>query len=203
MTRFADTAHCTDWKHRDFVTPPGSGLGCDFSGSVVELGEGVKNVAKGDRVAGFVHGGIWAGVGSFAEYVKIESTLVWKVPDNVDAEEAAALGGIAAHSAFLSLYNRLGLNRPDNPVKEATPLLIWGGSSSVGLCTSLSLQLRSVAASLMSSFSSADAIQLAKLSGYTVVATSSPKNFELLKSFGADATYDCTDCSRHPLRCLG
>ena len=33
-------------------------------------------------------------------------------------------------------------------------------------------------------------IQLAKLSGLTVLATSSPHNFELLKSLGADETFD-------------
>lgn len=36
-----------------------------------------------------------------------------------------------------------------------------------------------------------DAIQLAKLSGYTVVTTASSKNFDLVKSFGADAVYSC------------
>lgn len=150
----------------------------------------MTNVARGDRVAGFVHGGKEAGTGSFAEYVKIESTLVWKVPDNIDAEQAAALGGIAPHTAFQALYARLGLSRPDRPTKEATPFLVWGGSSSVGLCA-YSLALPSSQRNLPVVLPT-DAIQLLKLSGYTVIATSSPKNFDLLKSFGADATYDCT-----------
>lgn len=34
------------------------------------------------------------------------------------------------------------------------------------------------------------AIQLAKLAGYKVVSTSSPRNFELVKSFGADVVID-------------
>ena len=34
------------------------------------------------------------------------------------------------------------------------------------------------------------AIQLAKIAGYRVVTTASPRNFELLKSYGADAVFD-------------
>lgn len=36
-----------------------------------------------------------------------------------------------------------------------------------------------------------DAVQLAKLAGYTVIATASPKNEALIKSLGADAVYPC------------
>lgn len=43
----------TDWKHRDYVSVPGSGLGCDFAGIVTEVAsEGVTNVKVGDKVAG-------------------------------------------------------------------------------------------------------------------------------------------------------
>lgn len=43
-----------------------------------------------------------------------------------------------------------------------------------------------------------DVIQLAKSSGYEVIATASPKNFDLLKSYGASAVYACQWC--HPIR---
>lgn len=36
-----------------------------------------------------------------------------------------------------------------------------------------------------------DAVQLLKAAGYTAVATASPKNFDLVKEFGASAVYDC------------
>merc|ERR1712093_909980 len=61
----------TDYKHRDFLAPEGSWLGCDYMGVVSKLGEGVTNVKEGDRVAGFVHGGAWEGEG-WAEPV-----LIW------------------------------------------------------------------------------------------------------------------------------
>lgn len=37
------------------------------------------------------------------------------------------------------------------------------------------------------------AVQLAKLSNFTVIATASPKNHELLKSFGASHCFDYRD----------
>lgn len=161
----------TDWKHRDAVSPPGSILGCDFAGVVSQVGEGVSNVKDGDRVAGFVHGGRKPDEGSFAQFVKAQATLVWNVPESVSWEEAAASGGIAPLTAVQALYLRHKFNEPSNPTKDDTPVLVWGGTSSVGLY----------------------AVQLLKLSGYTVLATSSEKNFELLKSFGVTSTYDYND----------
>ncbi|GAA6058545.1 hypothetical protein JCM10212_006984 [Sporobolomyces blumeae] len=162
-------------QHRDFVSPPNAILGCDFAGVVEKLGDDVSNVKVGDRVAGFVHGGRYEEEGSFAEYVRAQAVLVWKVPENVSFEEAAASGGVAPLTAVQNLFMRLKLNEPSNPVKEPKPVLVWGGSTSVGLY----------------------AVQLLKLSGYTVLATASEKNWALLKSFGVDSTYDYSDSSVH------
>lgn len=68
---------------------------------------------------------------------------------------------------------RLKLNLPSNPTKNAEPILIWGGSTSVGLY----------------------ALQLLKLSGYTPIAVCSEKNFDLVKKFGAAAAYSCASGS--------
>ncbi|GAA5858840.1 hypothetical protein JCM8547_005008 [Rhodosporidiobolus lusitaniae] len=161
----------TDWKHRDFIAPSNSWLGCDFAGVVSQVGEGVTSVSEGDRVAAFVHGGLWEGEGSFAEYVKADASLVWKVPETVSFEEAAAAGGIGPWTAIQALYFRLKLNPPSNPTTKGEPVLVWGGSTSVGLY----------------------AVQLLKLSGYTVIATASEKNFDLVKDFGAEAVYSYSD----------
>ena len=56
----------TDWKHRDGLLPVDATLGCDFAGVVDAVGADVTNVKVGDRVASFVHGGRYVGVGSFA-----------------------------------------------------------------------------------------------------------------------------------------
>lgn len=82
-----------DWRYRDSLAPPGSSLGEDFAGVVVKAAEG-SLVAEGERVAGIVQGGIKAGHGVYSEYVKTGSTLVWRIPESLDWEEAAALGGI-------------------------------------------------------------------------------------------------------------
>ncbi|GAA6040361.1 hypothetical protein JCM8097_007575 [Rhodosporidiobolus ruineniae] len=161
----------TDWKHRDFITPPGAWLGCDFAGVVEKVGAGVTDVKEGDRVAAFVHGGLWEGEGSFAEYVKAQASLVWKVPESVSFEEASAAGGIGPWTAIQALYFRLKLAHPSSPTKNAEPVLVWGGSTSVGLY----------------------AVQLLKLSGYTVIATASEKNFGVVKDYGADAVYSYSD----------
>lgn len=39
----------------------------------------------------------------------------------------------------MAYFFRLGLNTPENPVKEPEPILIWGGSTSTGLCASIFL----------------------------------------------------------------
>ncbi|KAF5855191.1 hypothetical protein ETB97_009745 [Aspergillus alliaceus] len=57
------------------------------------------------------------------------------------------------------------------PIKDAQHLLIYGGSTATGTL----------------------AIQFAKLSGYRVLTTCSPRSFELVKSLGADAVYDYND----------
>ena len=60
---------------------------------------------------------------------------------------------------------------PLQPTSSPIDLLVWGGSSAVGQYV----------------------IQFAHLAGLRVIATSSPKNFELLKSFGADLVFSYSD----------
>lgn len=48
----------TDWTTLDAIGDNGTLVGCDYSGIVLEVGKAVtKNFQKGDRIAGFAHGG--------------------------------------------------------------------------------------------------------------------------------------------------
>ncbi|KAF5863569.1 hypothetical protein ETB97_009813 [Aspergillus alliaceus] len=167
----------TDWKHVQFLSPPDVLIGCDYSGIVEAVGKDVKKPwKKGDRICGFTHGGnaVQPEDGAFAEYIVVKGDLQMKIPDNMSFQEAAALGA-GIQTIGQSLYQTLGLALPTQPLKDATatPILIYGGSSATGTL----------------------AIQFAKLSGYTVLTTCSPHNFDLVRSLGADTVFDYKDPS--------
>lgn len=162
--------------HRKAVSaaPPGLIVGCDFAG-VVAQPNGSK-WREGDRVAGFVQGTSDNGLGPapkrgvFAEYCVIEASLVFAIPDSTADPQAAAVP-LAFATAVQAMVQRLGLPEPSKPAASPFPLLISGGTSSVGKY----------------------AIQLGKLAGLFVVATGSKRNHDLLKELGADATVDYND----------
>ncbi|KAL2267837.1 hypothetical protein VTJ83DRAFT_5114 [Remersonia thermophila] len=168
----------TDWKHRDYV--PGTTntrVGCDYAGIVVKVGpKADKQFAPGDRVTGFVHGAnkLRLDDGAFAEYIIAKAGLQIKTPDNLSDVEAATLG-VGISTVAQGLYQALKLPLPGTPEAAAAAagspppeILIYGGSTATGIL----------------------GIQFAKLSGYRVATTSSPANFDYLKSLGADGVFD-------------
>ncbi|KAK8083539.1 hypothetical protein PG996_002320 [Apiospora saccharicola] len=161
----------TDWKHVDFgLAPPGARVGCDYAGVVEEVGPAVtKDFRKGDRIAGVVHGcdATQLENGAFAEYIVGKGDLQIKIPDNLSDEEAATLG-ISVCTVGQGLYRSLQLPLPPASFLVKQRILIYGGSTATGLL----------------------GIQFARLSGLAVLTTSSPHNFELLRSLGARWTFD-------------
>ena len=126
--------------------------------------------------------------GAFSEYLVTYADFVVPLPDAWSFENAAQLG-IGPLTAFMAFYDLLGLS--EAPLREAIanpnattphadggrpplPILISGGASSVGLY----------------------AVQLAKLAGLYVIATASERNFDLVRSFGADVVVDYRDAAR-------
>ncbi|KAI5451211.1 Zinc-binding oxidoreductase alcohol dehydrogenase [Naganishia albida] len=165
----------TDWKHVEFWGKPKAIDGCDFSGKVVALGKNLQDDSWqiGDLIAGIAHGGQFTDRGAFAEYLRIPSNAAWKVPTSsskVTLHEAPVFG-IGFGTACQALYKRLDVPYPPAKVQGEQWFLVYGGSTSVGLF----------------------AVQLAKLAGYKVIATASPRNFDLVKSYGADEVVDYHD----------
>lgn len=158
----------TDWKSMKAV-PPGRILGCDFAGTVADS-NGSK-WRENQRVAGWVFGASDQPLrGAYAEYLVIESTLVFPIADAMSYQDAAVVP-LAFATAVQAMYQRLQLPEPSKPAKSAFPFLVNGGTSSVGQY----------------------AIQLAKLSGLFVIATGSKRNHGLLQALGADAVVDYND----------
>ncbi|KAJ6117560.1 hypothetical protein N7512_007285 [Penicillium capsulatum] len=164
----------TDWKHVAMgMAKEGCLLGVDYAGTVEQSNS--PEWKKGDRIAGFVHGGNANNIedGSFAEYIVAPLATALRIPENVSFEEASTLGcGVTTvgQGLFEKDYG-LGLNLPTNPITTPATVLINGGSSATGTL----------------------GIQFAKKAGYTVIATCSPKNFDLARSRGADEVFDSRD----------
>lgn len=123
----------TDWKHIDYLPTPGSTVGCDFSGTVVEVGSKcTKGYKAGDRIAGVTHGANASDLnsGCFAEYALVKEGASYRVPDNLSFEEAATTG-VGCITVSLALYQKLGLPFPGEG-KSDEWVLIYGGSTATG-----------------------------------------------------------------------
>eukprot|EP01119_Soliformovum_irregulare_P025431 TRINITY_DN9418_c0_g1_i1.p1 TRINITY_DN9418_c0_g1~~TRINITY_DN9418_c0_g1_i1.p1 ORF type:complete len:335 (+),score=56.70 TRINITY_DN9418_c0_g1_i1:699-1703(+) len=154
-------------------------FGMDLAGIVESVGEGVTQFHKGDRVAGIAPVGptnFDHRHGAFQELSILPAARTQPIPSNISFETMLGfLTGFA--TALVGFYLDLGIPQPKNwrvrpPLPSDAPFLfVNGGSSSVGSA----------------------AIQLALLSGLKVIATASPKNFELVKSFGASHVFDYKD----------
>ncbi|KAJ6191991.1 chaperonin 10-like protein [Bipolaris maydis] len=177
-----------DYKLPLYFPSPGTTGGSDFAGTIVamspEATEERSDLSLGDLVSGCVYG--WNPEtpenGSFAQYVRADAQLVFKV-GSYKLKDAATFGAAFAtlslalwHSDFLGLTHS-----PTDPLRNAPSqpiyVFIYGGSTATGTM----------------------ALQLLKLyltqpeylrSGYCTLAACSPRSFELAKSYGADYVFD-------------
>jgi len=157
----------TDWKHiAGGIAAPNGLSGCDYSGTVEEVGSAVtKSFKKGDRVCGCAHGANASNPedGVFAEYAVVKGDLQMRIPERMGFEEASTVS-LGAMTCGQGLYQKaLSLHLPTDPIKSEEYVLIYGGSSATGSL----------------------AVQFAKLSGYKVLTTCSKKHHSWLKSLGA------------------
>ncbi|KAF1841245.1 GroES-like protein [Cucurbitaria berberidis CBS 394.84] len=150
-------------------------LGDTTAGTVVEVGPDVKNLKVGDKVFGFT----WRNQAEKAqqEYCTAEEWLFAKLPEGITMSEAVTLPDNFV-TVFHTLITDLGIETPWPKPKEYvpenvdTPILIWGGSSSVGQF----------------------AIQILRYYGYTsILATASRKHHVKLQDLGAQEVFDYND----------
>ncbi|KAF9555154.1 GroES-like protein [Agrocybe pediades] len=149
-------------------------LGSDIAGDVEEVGEGVKEFKKGDRV--FAHGAFEVPWASFQQFVLVRAEATSKIPENVTYDEASSLP-VALTTAYVGLYNSnpYGMELSPPTSGEAlnkysgTPFVVLGASSSVGQV----------------------ALQLARISGFSpIITTASSRHTESLNSLGATHVLD-------------
>lgn len=154
-------------------------IGSDVAGDVVAVGADVTRFKVGDRVVGFAPATDKtrnrAAEGAFQTYVVLLEHMTAEIPDALAYEDASALPlGISTAACALFQRDFLALNAPAKaaPATGQT-VLVWGGSTSVGV----------------------NVVQLAVAAGYEVIATASPRNFDLLKRLGATAVFAYRDRS--------
>jgi len=141
-------------------------LGCDVSGVIIEKGNQVTNdVQLGDIIYAFNPLGV-ENFGTFAEYCLVDGFQAHKIPHGWTPEQGSTIG-VPAMTAYLGLFWKdfLGLS---NTHGDNQQVLVWGGSSAVGMA----------------------AVQLLAGLGYQVLATCSAKHIEYIRSLGAAHVFD-------------
>ncbi len=153
--------------------------GMEAAGTVEALGEGVSEVAVGDRVAYAMY------PGAYAEYAAVPAGKLVKIPDGVTAQQAAAtmLQGMTAHYLVTSTY----------ALKAGDTALIHAAAGGVGL---LLIQLaKRIGARAIGTVSTEAKAQLARETGADDVILYTEQDFEsetrrLTGGKGVQVVYD-------------
>lgn len=154
-------------------------IGIDLAGTVEEVGEGVTNFKKGDRVLSEATFGIDEHAG-YQQYALGYVDATCKIPDSISFDQAATIP-LTIATASIALYHpgegaingTVALYPPweegGRGKYKGQPIIIIAGASSVGQF----------------------AIQLARLSGFgPIITTASLKNADWLQSLGATHVLD-------------
>ena len=182
-------------------------FGYDVSGEVVEVGSSVTRFSIGDRVLGHCCGmNEMVNKGShsaFQLYTVLVEHMTSPIPDTLSFEKAAVVP-LAFSTAACGMFKKdqLALEYPTSPRSKAgngKTLLIWGGSTSVGV-NAIQVSLLPLRAYLSYLFSATSHFllkhqanptpKLAVAAGYEVHTTCSPRNFPLMRSLGTVHAYD-------------
>ncbi|EIM83882.1 GroES-like protein [Stereum hirsutum FP-91666 SS1] len=110
-----------DWKTVLYAKRKGAIAGSDFAGTVLTIGSDVRPGVRsvGERVAGFVYGGMTPN-GAYSEYIVADARVLIHIPDSWSFENACQLG----HSLFNAaqcLYVAHNIPSPSNQTSWAIP----------------------------------------------------------------------------------
>lgn len=165
--------------YHEGLVPPGSVLGHEFSGTIVEVGESVSGLAVGNRVVvNPMYNGVGLGLapGGFAHFVRIDNAQKGKnvipIPDALDAQMGALVEPLSVGMAAVNA----------SPFKTSDNVLVTG-CGTIGLVTIASLKSKGVV-NIIASDISDKRLELAKQLGARY--TFNPKTDGSLKDFLVD-----------------
>ncbi len=167
--------------------------GAEGSGVIEALGEGVTEFAVGEPVA-------WYGpLGSYAELVVVNSSIVVRVPEGVSLDKAAAvmMQGVTAHYLAHSLHE----------LKAGETILIHAAAGGVGAL--LTQMAASLGVRVIATVSTEQKAEVARAAGASEVILYTESDFEaetkrLTNGKGVDVVYDGVGKTtfEQSLRCL-
>jgi NADPH2:quinone reductase len=154
-------------------------IGSEAAGTVEAVGEGVTEVAPGDRVAYAM------ARGSYAEYAVAPAAMLVKIPGHVDFQTAAAamLQGMTAHYLTHSTF----------PLKAGDTCLVHAAAGGAG---GLIVQMaKNIGARVLGTVSTAEKAGIARESGADEVILYTEQEFDvearrLTGGRGVDVVYD-------------
>jgi NADPH:quinone reductase len=154
-------------------------LGVEGMGYVTALGEGVRDLAVGDRVSWVYH------MGSYAEQLAIPTESLVKVPDDVNDETAAAvmMQGLTANHFTTETY----------AIRPGDIAVVHAASGGVGLM--LTQMIKARGGTVIGLVSRGEKVAVAKEAGADHVLVSSGGGFErqvkeITHGEGVDVVYD-------------
>jgi NADPH2:quinone reductase len=154
-------------------------IGSEAAGTVETVGEGVTEVAPGDRVAYVM------ARGSYAEYAVVPAVQLVKIPAHVDFHTAAAamLQGMTAHYLTHSTF----------PLKAGDTCLVHAAAGGAG---GLIVQMaKNLGARVLGTVSTAEKAQIARAAGADEIILYTEREFDvearrLTGGRGVDVVYD-------------
>ncbi len=175
---FADTY----FRNGTYPVPLPAGIGVEAAGTVEAVGEGVTNVAVGDRVT---YTGFIDTLGAYSTARIIEAALLIRLPDDIECETAAAMTMRGLTSAYLM--------RRVHPFEPGDTILLHAAAGGVGLIVSQWAKLLGLR--VIGTVSTEEKAKIARAHGCDEIIDYSHEDIaqrarELTKGAGVDVVFD-------------